>query len=141
MFTCLIRAHLTSQVRLVKYFGGNNMVDDESEVELARCILQSQLTVYKAIQKTVVETNGLDKILLKELVWIHNRKSVAEHLISFVMSAHGDGAISAREAASIVHPLEHQVSKCVSSIDNTTDGILVSAGGRRHASRSSANIG
>merc|ERR1719401_1078336 len=53
---CFARAHLRSEVDCVRYFGGNGKIDDpETESEIARCILQSQCSVYSALALAVKE--------------------------------------------------------------------------------------
>merc|ERR1719329_1075566 len=93
-----VTAHLLSQVQLVKYFGGNGKTDTEDESEMARCILQSQIACFKAITLGVQETKTMDKDLVTELDWVYQRKTITEGLEHFVMQAHHDGALSAREA-------------------------------------------
>merc|ERR1719171_1704195 len=84
---CFASAHLTAEEQLVKYFGANGKIDDDDEAEMARCILQSQLSVYKALMLGVSEGRQMNQDLLKELKWVYQRKAVTEHLESFVLSA------------------------------------------------------
>jgi len=120
---CFISAHLQAQMKLVKYFGGNNEIDDVSEAELGRCVLQSQVAVYHAIEDLVKERLQLSSEPVQELENAYRRKAIAQNLESFIMHAHTDGAISAREAATILHPLHHQIYKCMRTIDDLDEGI------------------
>ncbi len=52
--TVFVRGHLAAQVQLVKYFGGNGVVDKPDEAELGRCVLQSQLSNAKAERATYI---------------------------------------------------------------------------------------
>jgi len=117
-----IGAHLSSQVSLVKYFGGLDLSVEENEI--CRCIIQSQVYVYRAIELTIQEEKSLDeKGLLDDLRWTLERKEITEGLEEFVMLAFKDGAITAREAHSIVHPLHHQLAECLQKINDTAEGI------------------
>merc|ERR1711948_175276 len=116
VFSCFIKAHLTSQLLLVKYFGGNGKIDEVEEAELARCILQSQVCVYRAIALTVDAKKRTNKECLLELEWAEKMLQVTEGLESFVMKAHEDGAISGRETDSILHPLRGKMSACLKAI-------------------------
>jgi len=126
MLVSFIHAHINAEILMVKYFGGGNgKIDDENEKEIARCIVQSQVAVYKAIELAIVEVNALPEGIMRELKWVQQRKAITESLEKFVMSAYSDGAISAREADSILAPLAHQITKCMAALDNTYEGIVV----------------
>jgi hypothetical protein len=120
---CFIHAHLKSELSLVKYFGGNNEVDDPEEVELARCIVQSQTAVYQALAMAVKVEQDMNKELIEELKWVKQRKHVTEGLEAFVMSAHKDGAISAREAEGILHPMHHHIGDCLKEFEKFEMGL------------------
>eukprot|EP00747_Dinoflagellata_sp_TGD_P099325 gnl/TRDRNA2_/TRDRNA2_167705_c1_seq1.p1 gnl/TRDRNA2_/TRDRNA2_167705_c1~~gnl/TRDRNA2_/TRDRNA2_167705_c1_seq1.p1 ORF type:complete len:342 (+),score=65.05 gnl/TRDRNA2_/TRDRNA2_167705_c1_seq1:46-1026(+) len=117
-------AHLGAQTQLVKYFGANGKIDDDDEAEMARCILQSQLFVYRALKMAISEGRKMDKDLLNELKWCYVRKAITERLETFVMHAHEDCAISSQEAQSILHPMHHQINQCLKGIRNLREGIL-----------------
>merc|ERR1712226_76024 len=93
---CFAQSHLLAQKDLIKYFGGNGVLDDINEAEIARCILQSQVFVYRALVEAVAERQHLDKELLNEMHHLHERKTITEGLEKFVMSAFTNGAINAR---------------------------------------------
>mmetsp|Transcript_13270 Transcript_13270/g.31049 ORF Transcript_13270/g.31049 Transcript_13270/m.31049 type:complete len:1203 (-) Transcript_13270:191-3799(-) len=119
-----IAAHLSSQQALIKYFGGNGAIDTAEEAEIARCIVQSQVYVYQAIQMAFEEEKKLsDEDLLQDLKWTYERKEITESLEEFVIAAYKDGAISAREAESIVHPLHHQIVECLRKLNDSAEGI------------------
>jgi len=101
-----IRAHCESQEAIVKYFGRNNEVNT---VELARCILQSQLACYQAMRLAIAEKKQLDPRLLNEVRIAKDAKSLAEELEQFIVDVHQSGVISAPEAESILTPLHHHV--------------------------------
>lgn len=119
-----VTAHLLAQVQLVKYFGGNGKIDTEDESEMARCILQSQIACYKAITLGVEETKTMDSALVTELDWVYQRKGITEGLEHFVMEAHHDGALSAREAEAILHPLHGLILESMKEIQHLSEGII-----------------
>mmetsp|Transcript_56105 Transcript_56105/g.121362 ORF Transcript_56105/g.121362 Transcript_56105/m.121362 type:complete len:1117 (-) Transcript_56105:113-3463(-) len=119
-----IGAHIASQAALLKYFGGSNSIDGIQEAEIARCVLQSQVAVYKAIDLTIQEESKVgDALLMQEMKWVYERKEITESLEDFVMAAYGDGAITGKEAESMVHPLREQISQCLWRLHACADGI------------------
>jgi hypothetical protein len=122
VFSCFIEAHLSSQVLLIKYFGGNGKIDSIDEAELARCILQSQVEVYKAITVIVSAKKRMDADLLNEMEWAVSMLKVTEGLEKFVMDAHEDGAINDRDTESILHPLHHKISECLKTLEKLDRG-------------------
>lgn len=120
--TCFSHAHLHAQTSLVHYFGVNGKIDDPEEQEIARCILQSQLTVYRAIALTAKAETSLDAALIRELEFWEMKKNIVENLTSFITNANRDGAINVREAESILHPLHHEVSVCLRALNDYTLG-------------------
>jgi len=122
-----VSAHLSSQKMLIKYFGRGSLGGDTGEAEVARCVIQSQIFVYKAIDMAQSEQKAMgeeDQVLLQELKWVYERKEITEDLEEFVMDAFHNGAISNMEAASIVHPMQQQISNCLVLLSDTTDGIV-----------------
>jgi NhaP-type Na+/H+ or K+/H+ antiporter len=119
---CFIHAHLNSQVEIVKYFGGNGKLDEKEECEIARCILQSLTAVYIAQDMVLKEEKEMEQVLIDELQFVKIRKRITEGLEKFVMEAYGEGAISAREAESILHPMHHHLEACMKEMVRVTDG-------------------
>jgi hypothetical protein len=118
--TLFVHAHLQSEIELVKYFGGNNRIDEQDECEIGRCVLQSQIAVYKALGMAVKEEQSLERKMVEELQFVRQRKLVVENLEHFITSAFEDGAISAREAESILHPMHHHLMECMSEMATFT---------------------
>jgi sodium/hydrogen exchanger 10/11 len=121
---CFAQSHLQAEKDLVKYFGCNGKIDDLNEVEIARCILQSQVGVYRALRQAVHCQQELDKELLTELHHTTERKHITETLEKFVISAHTDGAINARETHAILHPLHHQIASCLTVMHERAEGLV-----------------
>jgi len=122
--SCFINAHLMAQNDLVKYFGGNGKLDESDEAEIARCILQSQVSTYRALVAAAGAQRQISPDILKELQTLYQRKTITEGLGLFVVEAHQDGAISAIEAHAILHPLNHQVSACMKSLNDRAEGVV-----------------
>jgi len=143
VLVCFTNAHLVSQVALLNYFGGsvdggsNGQQEVPMNNELARCIVQSQISCIRALCLAVAEERKMDRGLMEELRWVRKRKDITEALERFVMGAYKDGAITAREAESILKPLREQIAKCMQEIQNTKDGILVARSVGRRASEAS----
>jgi len=113
---CFVKAHISSQWEMIRFFGYEDQVD---QAELARCLLQSQVSVFRAVCMAVDQENDLDRRLLRGLENFRDTNSVAEELTQFVMDAHRGGIITQREAQSILHPLKDLIRICTSRIHQT----------------------
>jgi hypothetical protein len=122
--TCFIRAHIMAQNDLVKYYGGNGLLDEIEEAELARTVLQSQVATYKAQREAAASHLMLGPDICKELHTLVLRRAVAKKLSSFVETAHRDGAISANEAHAILHPMNHHIAECIQTLHDRTEGVV-----------------
>jgi len=103
-----IRGHLSAQVQFIKFLGLKGTVH---RVEEARCIIESQTNVYKAILMAMHETKFTDKCVLRGMNYLTESMYATEELIQFVNDAHRVGVVSGREADSILHPLEDHEKK------------------------------
>jgi NhaP-type Na+/H+ or K+/H+ antiporter len=122
--SCFITAHLMAQNDVVKYFGGNGKLDESDESEIARCILQSQVFVYKALIAATRIQKKIGRGILHELKILYQRKHITEGLRHFVEEAHAEGAISSSEAHAILHPLHHQIAACMKTLGDRQDGVV-----------------
>jgi NhaP-type Na+/H+ or K+/H+ antiporter len=140
---CFVRAQLKAQSQLVKYFGGNGKLDTVEENEIARCVLQSQVGVYRAMQQIANTRSTLDPQIAEELKALSQRKRITERLSAFVDDAHLAGALSATEAHAILHPLNHEVAECMHDINDRTEGYLKKEGADaiNHHSSVKSNVG
>lgn len=120
ILTCFVRAHLHGQQELVQYFGTHGKVDT---AEVARCILQSQVMVFRAVSMAVDVELELDPLMLKEVNQVRMSQHVVEELEKFVMDAHGCGVVTTREAESILLPLHDHMKVCMKQIRLTTHGM------------------
>jgi ABC-type multidrug transport system fused ATPase/permease subunit len=113
------KAHINSQAQMILYLGENGSF---SNAEQARCILESQTEVYKALAMASVEADGVDvsvhffRKLLRESI-----KSVGK-LSKFVDQAHSRGVISGREAETIMHSFDDHVRTFYKHMQKTVSG-------------------
>jgi len=121
---CFIRAHVRAQMDLVKYFGGNGVIDEVEEAELARCVIQSQVVTYMALREAASSQQALGDKVCSELQILLKRRLIAKGLSEFVLTAHQDGAISATEAHAILHPMNQLIAECVQKLNDRTEGVL-----------------
>lgn len=106
ILACFVRAHIASQKLLVKYFGRDKRVDT---VELARCILQSQLSCYKAMVLEIEQKQQLDPRILRAVAIAKEAKEISMQLEGFIVDAHESGVLSSTEAHLILHPIHASV--------------------------------
>jgi len=75
--------------------------------------------------KEVVSTQlVLQEPLLDELFSVTERKSITENLERFVLDAHQHGALTSREANTILHHLHHQINQCLSLLYERSEGLI-----------------
>jgi len=117
-------AHLLAQQDLIKFFGGNGKVDEVNETELARCIIQSQSSVYQALTDAGKAEVRLGKNTCDNLANLLLRKAVTEHLSTFILQANEEGALSATETHAILHPLHNEVALCITRLYDMAEGIV-----------------
>jgi hypothetical protein len=103
-----VRAHLEAQHEFIGLFGTLGKVDVP---EVARPILQSQVSVYKAISLIICEEHMLGHEVLPKVNKIRDTKSLAEDLEGFVMEIYKSGVITSREANSVVHPVREYLKE------------------------------
>jgi NhaP-type Na+/H+ or K+/H+ antiporter len=114
-----VQAHMESQALMMKYF--TDAIDESNEVEMARCLLQSQVAVYQACIAEINVRNA-DQDLYQEVKRVRHRKGVIEGLELFVEEALKQGAITQKNAGCLLHPLHHEVSHCLHFINERAEG-------------------
>jgi len=119
-----IRAHVHAQRALVEFFGRSGRIDAQQQPELARCICQSQVSVYKAATRQAHERSGLDEGIRNQFDMELEEKAFTEHFETFITKAMDGGAVSAREAESLLHPLHHQLKLCLQRLQALNEGIV-----------------
>jgi len=124
---CFALAHMRAQPKLFAYFGTTT---DVATVEVARCVVLSEVSVYKAIFQCIEEEQSLSAEMLFEVRQVRTTKLIAGELETFIMEAHQSGIIDAKDAKSIVHPLREYMEK------NCTNMIRMGAGSMEEATQS-----
>jgi len=130
-----VRAHMHAQTKLVKFFGKGDQVDS---VEVARCLLQSKLSVYKAMRLADYEEKKLGSSLTEDLKIALECRDFAECCVDFLLNAQRGGILTPHEAESMLHPLYNDIGKFVhhlravshgdiSELQENTDEVSVSA--------------
>lgn len=115
VLTFFVKAHCHVQKEYVKYFGIRGTVDTP---EVARVILQSQVSVFKAISMAVGEEHVLNDVLLEQVNVVRETKVLAEELEKFVMDAYNGGVVSHREADNLLEPVRDHVKACYEEIQS-----------------------
>jgi len=128
IFRSFAFSHLQAQKDLMRYFSGNDIIDEQDEVEVGRCLLQSQTHVYSAWAEIISVQQSMGSELLDSVQNLREKKDITEGLKDFVETALADGAIGAKHAESILHTLHHQISNCLRNIHMATDGIVSKEG-------------
>jgi len=118
-----MRAHLSAQKDFCRYFVGEPEDHNCKSVEVARCLIQSQVYVYRAAMLADLHLKDLDLEMLHQVQCVRESKVVVEELESFVMRAFSKGVISAREAESILRPLHHHIRECMALIRDSSSGL------------------
>jgi len=127
ILTNFIKAHVTSQSEFYRYFVGpideppptNNI----GNIEVAHCMLQSQIHCYQAALLANLHLRDLDAKMLREVNAVRQSKVVAEELEGFVMKAFHKGVVSSREAEAILDPLHDHIKDCLMHNKNTLRGL------------------
>jgi hypothetical protein len=103
-----LRARLQTQANLLMYFGSSTQA---LSAEVARCIVQSQVAVYKAFLLTVQEEESLGDQTLQRVRQVRQLHLFGKELEAFILEAHHTGIINATEAQHVVHPLQEHMKK------------------------------
>jgi len=116
---CFVRAHMRSQEKLVRYFGYHGKVD---RPEVARILLQSEVSVYKAIVLCEKQKATLDELLVREVRAAEISKATTMVCEEFILSAHHNGVLNSVEADSMLEPLHHYLGKVVRELRDYHSG-------------------
>jgi hypothetical protein len=114
-----IRAHLGAEKKLVDYFGLRGKVDTP---EVARCLLQSKVFVYKAIKLLCLEESKLSKELLEEMAIAEECRAAAEDCAKFIKKVKYNGVLTNVEAESMLHPLYDSIQKFIQDVKDAHKG-------------------
>jgi len=114
-----VRAHATSQESLLNYIGCNGGI---RSCEEARCILESQTEIYRAIAFAATEAKEVAKSRLRGMSLLRSNIVATSELTDFVLTANKAGVINAREAECILHPLEDHMRAFYKRLQDSQSG-------------------
>jgi NhaP-type Na+/H+ or K+/H+ antiporter len=118
ILTVFVRSHMTAQKHIIDYFG--TTAYKACSVEIAHCVLQSEISVYQAIFRAVAEELALAPQLLKEVQEMRECIMISTELEQFILGAHSAGIIGASDTRSIIHPLRVYMTKtCQENVRQT----------------------
>jgi len=124
---CFIKAHLRAQSEFYKYFCGDPTQEELIQsAEVARCMLRSQVFVYRASVLADAHLQELDASFVHEVNSIRKSKVVTEELENFVLSAFHKGVLNSREAEAIIIPLHVHIKECMQFIQKSASGLKLS---------------
>merc|ERR1712176_465796 len=92
--------------------------------DLVHCLLQSQVAVYKAMGLALAEAQDTGRDKIEEMIDVHESKDVSEELEALILAAYEAGAISAREAESMLHPLHDHIRHLTSLMVDANKGVI-----------------
>jgi len=128
-FRAFVQAHCQSQVRLAALFADDGKV---RTVEEARCILESQTQIYKALHVAAAEADNVEAQSVVFMRMLRDNIKLTRKLSDFVVGAHESGVITMREAETIAHPLQDHVRIFQEGIQRTVRGSLTSVSDISH---------
>jgi len=115
-----MRAHLHAQNALITFLGDQGEV---SNVEEARCIIESKVMVLRAKWLCIKELRVLDKGVVRGMNYLKESSECTEELIEFVQQAEHVGVLAGGEAEKLLHPLEDHEKKVQKIFTDETFGI------------------
>lgn len=102
VFRAFTKAHAKAEEELIRFLGNNGEVQSCEE---ARCILESQVHMCRAIALAAAEADEVDRKKLADMQILRESIHITEGFEAFIMDGHRQGILNAREAACILHPL------------------------------------
>jgi len=120
VLTGFVRAHVGAQKDLVKFFCRDGQI---SQAEIARNILQSQVSCYQAITRAVRAEQALDKKAMKGVMALRESMDVMMELESLVLGCHKAGILDGRDTESILHPMHMHMKQFCKTISLAYEGV------------------
>merc|ERR1712032_323901 len=102
ILTAFVRAHVAGQHKLLDYFGDDGM---SQSCEQARCIIESQTAVYRAVTLAASRAAKVSSTILAGLNTLRESSHVVDTLSKFICEAHRVGVLNGREADALLRPL------------------------------------
>eukprot|EP00443_Scrippsiella_acuminata_P039720 CAMPEP_0115191434 /NCGR_PEP_ID=MMETSP0270-20121206/12530_1 /TAXON_ID=71861 /ORGANISM="Scrippsiella trochoidea, Strain CCMP3099" /LENGTH=163 /DNA_ID=CAMNT_0002604659 /DNA_START=1 /DNA_END=489 /DNA_ORIENTATION=+ len=98
-----VKAHIASQHDLLRYFGSKGLPESCEE---ARCVLESQTLVYRALSVIQREAKEIDRRMLEDMDTMRKSGEILKNLSHLVDEAAESGAINQQQAHALLSPLE-----------------------------------
>lgn len=117
-----IRAHIGAQEMLLKYFGRQGTADS---VEICRCLLQSQLSVYKAINLYSGEKKNMNPSILEQARVAQEALRLSVHLEDYITDVYRNGVFSEGESHDILIPIHEHLSEFMATLHDLCHGRLL----------------
>jgi len=114
-----IRAHAVAQQQLVRFLGRHGKIDN---VNLSRCIIQSQTGVYQAMLVFMYQEVHVVEWLLDEKEACENNIDSLLKMEAFVNDAQDGGVVSISEAESLKHTVHHYIQMLMDRIEDVCEG-------------------
>lgn len=124
VFRAFVQAHVEAQTKLTKLFGEKGNITTSEE---ARCILESQSEIYKALYVAAEEARDLEENAVLSLRLLRDIIKVVRKMVQFVVGAHESGVITTREANTLIHPFQKHIVDIDTQINKLMKGDLRSA--------------
>lgn len=120
-----VRAHVGAQEAFTKFFVGEG---NAFSCEQARCIMESQTEIYRAIAMAATEANDVEATTLHGMSLLRENVRITGELSRFVLEANEAGVISSQEAECLLHPLQDNVRVFNTKMRQTQGGLVKGSG-------------
>jgi len=117
MARAFVIAHVHSQHKMTEFFG-----PPTTSVELARCIMQSNMQIYRCMNLAIAEASQCDAQFLNVVKMLREKSDITTCLTNFVRGAHDAGVFSGREIETITHALEESMHRFNAQMKGTVGG-------------------
>eukprot|EP00419_Tripos_fusus_P005874 CAMPEP_0172685854 /NCGR_PEP_ID=MMETSP1074-20121228/20531_1 /TAXON_ID=2916 /ORGANISM="Ceratium fusus, Strain PA161109" /LENGTH=1191 /DNA_ID=CAMNT_0013505075 /DNA_START=29 /DNA_END=3604 /DNA_ORIENTATION=+ len=114
-----IRAHVAAQEQLIRFLGRHGKLDCAM---LARCIIQSQTGVYKAMIVFIYQESHVDQWLLDEKEACENSIEALSKMEAFVNDARDGGVVSISEAECLKHTVHQYIGMLMDRVEDVCEG-------------------
>jgi len=106
VLTAFVQAHTASQEQLQYFF---NEIGTQSMPEVARCIVESQISVYRAILVATCQLDQVNETVMNGMNVLRESNTAMDKMVNYVMETRRRGLIGPREANIILHPLKDRM--------------------------------
>jgi len=120
MLQCFMVAHIEAQKDFKKFVCHRQNKDS---AEVARVLLQSTVSVYKALILCAYERKSLDADLVCKMNTYKDSLHIAEDLVDYVMQTNCQGIINNSEAHQLLHPLHDEMKEMTRKLESVRLGI------------------